>query len=237
MCGVWFPDGTRGSGPAAAGRPHAAYRGHGWWGRGARSSLSVEQEVCVAAPGSPGLLGPVPSSLPVSPAHSAVVVSHAASVAGAWPSSGFSGAPGLPEARHSTARIPMCPARTPSQAAQPSAVRGPALPFCTPLGTAQERPVKEGLWVSGPQPSWQTSAWTHKVQTGPRLPPCLPHLRVSVPAPPAPVGGLLPTSALVGAVGTSPLSPPSAPLSPPSAPGRRWPPVGAARGLDVDALS
>lgn len=107
----------------------------------------------------------------------------------------------------------------PAQHASPCALHGlhhrpPSPPLCgpcTPLLHASGHcpgEASEGgpLACQGHGPAGRHPHGHTKSRRARGSPPCLPHLRVSVPAPPAPVGGLLPTSALVGAVGTSPLS-------------------------------
>lgn len=224
-----------GSGPASAGRPHAAYRGHGWW-RGAGSCLLKSKRVWPLL-GHRGLLGPVLSSLPVSPARSAVrgpLMRPLWRVPGPLQvSRGSQRPPGLPEAQaanqHSTRpRVPCMDSITGCPAL---CCAGPCAPLLHASGHRPGEASAGGpLACQGHGPAGRHPREHTEFRQARGSPPCLPHLQVSVPAPPTPVGGLLPTSALVGVVGTSP-------PSPPSALGRRWPPVGAAPGLDVDALS
>lgn len=147
MCGIWFPDGTKGSGPAAAGRPPMQPTEATDGGRGLEAHCLWNKCVWLLL-GHRASSGQFPHHYP-SPQRTPRSWSPTRPL---WWVPGPLQASRGPQAsprlglRTSTARIPVCPARTPSQAAQPSAVRGPALPFCTPLGTAQERPVKEGLW-------------------------------------------------------------------------------------------
>lgn len=204
---------------------------------GGGGQLYVEEQVCVAAPGSPGLLRPVLSSLPISPVRSAVrgpLMWPLWRVPGPFKVSwGSQRPPGLPEAQaanqHSTRpRVPCMDSITGCPAL---CCAGPCAPLLHASGHRPGEASAGGLLAcQGHGPAGRHLRGHTEFRWARGSPPCLPHLQVSVPAPPAPVGGLLPTSALVGVVGTSP-------PSPPSAPGRQWPPVGAAPGLEVDALS